>query len=45
MVAFFEKLIKSSKIFVKEVTNPNRYGVLEIKNNEPILIHEKPKHP
>ena len=38
-----KKLIKSSKIFVKEVKNPNRYGVLEIQNNEPILIHEKPK--
>ena len=37
-----KKLIKSSKIFVKEVKNPNRYGVLEIQNNEPILIHEKP---
>ena len=38
-----KKLIKPSKIFVKEVKNPNRYGVLEIQNNEPILIHEKPK--
>ena len=38
-----KKLIKSSKIFVKEVTNPNRYGVLEIQNSKPILIHEKPK--
>tara|TARA_B100001057_G_scaffold205237_1_gene205943 strand:- start:2355 stop:3071 length:717 start_codon:yes stop_codon:yes gene_type:complete len=38
-----KKLIKSSRIFVKEVKNPNKYGVLEIKNNEPILIHEKPK--
>ena len=38
-----KKLIKSSKIFVKEVKNPNRYGVLEIQNNQPVLIHEKPK--
>ena len=38
-----KKLIKSSRIFVKEVKNPNKYGVLEIQNNEPILIHEKPK--
>ena len=37
-----KKLMKSSKIFIKEVKNPNRYGVLEIQNNEPILIHEKP---
>ena len=36
-------MIKSSKIFVKEVENPNVYGVLEIKDDEPILIHEKPK--
>ena len=34
-----KKLMKSSKIFIKEVKNPNRYGVLEIQNNEPILIH------
>jgi len=38
-----KKLTKSSKIFVKEVKNPNKYGVLEIHNNEPIFIHEKPK--
>ena len=38
-----KKLTKSSKIFVKEVRNPNKYGVLEIQNNEPIFIHEKPK--
>ncbi len=38
-----KKLLKSSKIFVKEVQNPNLYGVLELQNDEPILIHEKPK--
>ena len=38
-----KKLIKSSKIFIREVKNPNKYGVLEIQNNKPILIHEKPK--
>ena len=37
-----KKLIKSSKIFIREVKNPNKYGVLEIQNNKPILIHEKP---
>lgn len=37
-----KKLNKSSKIFVKKVKNPNRYGVLEEYNNKPILIHEKP---
>ena len=37
------KLKKSSKIFVKKVKNPNSYGVLEEKNNKPLIIHEKPK--
>ena len=35
-------LKKSSKIFVKKVKNPNSYGVLEVYNNIPKLIHEKP---
>ena len=38
-----KELLKSSRIFVKEVQNPNLYGVLELQNDEPILIHEKPK--
>ena len=36
-------LKKSSKIFVKKVENPNSYGVLEVFNNTPKLIHEKPQ--
>jgi len=36
-------LKKSSKIFVKKVKNPNSYGVLEVYNNAPTLIHEKPQ--
>ena len=36
-------LKKSSKIFVKKVENPNSYGVLEVFNDVPKLIHEKPK--
>ncbi len=36
-------LVKSSRIFVKKVKNPNVYGVLELQNKKPILIHEKPK--
>ena len=36
-------LNKSSKIFVKKVENPNSYGVLEVFNDTPKLIHEKPK--
>ena len=35
-------LKKSSKIFVKKLENPNSYGVLEVYNNIPKLIHEKP---
>ena len=38
-----KELLKSSKVFVKKVQNPNIYGVLELHNNEPMLIHEKPK--
>ena len=38
-----KNLKKSSKIFVKKVKNPNSYGVLEVFNNTPKLIHEKPK--
>ena len=38
-----KKLIKSSKIFVKEVKNPNSYGVLKLDNDIPKLIYEKPK--
>tara|TARA_Y100000768_G_C23974351_1_gene682266 strand:+ start:426 stop:1142 length:717 start_codon:yes stop_codon:yes gene_type:complete len=36
-------LKKTSKIFVKKVKNPNSYGVLEVINDTPILIHEKPQ--
>ena len=35
-------LKKSSKIFIKKVENPNNYGVLEVFNNAPKFIHEKP---
>ena len=38
-----KNLKKSSRIFVKEVANPNSYGVLDLQNKKPILIHEKPK--
>ena len=36
-------LKNSSKIFIKKVKNPSPYGVLEIENESPLLIHEKPK--
>ena len=38
-----KNLKKSSKIFVKKVENPNSYGVLEVLNDTPKLIHEKPQ--
>ena len=38
-----KNLKKPSRIFVKEVANPNSYGVLDLQNKKPILIHEKPK--
>ena len=38
-----KNLNKSSKIFVKKVKNANSYGVLEVCNNAPKLIHEKPQ--
>ena len=38
-----KSLKKSSKIFVKKVENPNSYGVLEVLNDSPKLIHEKPQ--
>ena len=38
------KMKYSARIFVKKLENPNSYGVLEEKNNVPILIHEKPNN-
>ena len=38
-----KNLKKPSRIFVKEVANPNSYGVLDLQNKKPILIREKPK--
>jgi glucose-1-phosphate thymidylyltransferase len=38
-----KSLKKSSKIFVKKVESPNSYGVLEVFNDTPKLIHEKPQ--
>lgn len=32
-------------IFLKDVHDPQRYGVVELKNNEVIAIHEKPAQP
>ncbi len=38
-----KQLKKSSRIFVKKVKNPNSYGVLEVINDSPTSIHEKPQ--
>ena len=37
--------IKSSTIFVYPVSDPERYGVAEFKNNKVINLYEKPKDP
>lgn len=41
----FEKQEKGAKILIKEVQDPERYGVAELQNNKIIGIEEKPKKP
>ncbi len=41
----FEKQKNGAKIFLKEVPDPERFGVAEIKNGKVINIEEKPKKP
>jgi len=41
----FEKQPKGAKIFLKEVSDPERFGVAEIKDGRVINIEEKPKNP
>ena len=41
----FKKQEKGSKIFLKQVSSPERFGVVEIKNDKIINIKEKPKNP
>jgi len=41
----FENQPKGAKVFLKEVTDPERFGVAEIKNGKIISIEEKPKVP
>lgn len=41
----FEELGKGAMIFVKEVENPERFGVAEIQNGKILSIEEKPKNP
>lgn len=41
----FEKQEKGAKVILKEVEDPQRFGVAEIKNGKIISIEEKPKKP
>lgn len=41
----FEKQKKGARVLVKEVSDPQRFGVVELKNNKIISIEEKPQKP
>lgn len=41
----FEKQGQGAKILIKEVPDPNRYGVAELSGDKIVSIEEKPKHP
>ena len=41
----FEKSKAAAKIFLKEVSDPERFGVVEIKEQQIVSIEEKPKKP
>lgn len=41
----FEKQKKGAKIFLKKVNDPERFGVVEIKDNRVVNIEEKPQKP
>ncbi|MCM8786774.1 MAG: sugar phosphate nucleotidyltransferase [Candidatus Omnitrophica bacterium] len=45
---YIEKFLKQkegAKILIKKVKNPEKFGVVEIKNNKIVSIEEKPKKP
>ncbi len=44
-VESFEKQEKGAKILLKEVSDPQRFGVAELRDRKIILIEEKPKRP
>ncbi|QXM06344.1 sugar phosphate nucleotidyltransferase [Crassaminicella indica] len=41
----FEKQDKGAKILIKQVKDPTRYGIAELKDHKIINIEEKPKNP
>jgi len=41
----FKRQPKGARIFIKKVKNPQRFGVVEIKNGKIVSIEEKPKIP
>ena len=41
----FQKQKKGAKVFLKEVKDPERFGIAEIKNDKVARIIEKPKKP
>jgi len=44
-VKSFKKQKKGAKLFLKEIPDPERFGVAEIKNGKILKIEEKPKKP
>jgi glucose-1-phosphate thymidylyltransferase len=44
-IKFFENQQEGSRIFLKEVNDPERFGVAEIKDDKVLNIEEKPKKP
>jgi glucose-1-phosphate thymidylyltransferase len=44
-VESFEKSAKAAKILLKQVEDPQRYGVATVQGGDVILIEEKPLHP
>ncbi|MFA5113957.1 MAG: sugar phosphate nucleotidyltransferase [Candidatus Margulisiibacteriota bacterium] len=44
-VGKFEKQKKGAKVLVKEVADPHRFGVIEMKGDKVVSIEEKPKKP
>ncbi|MFC1511051.1 sugar phosphate nucleotidyltransferase [Candidatus Margulisiibacteriota bacterium] len=42
---FFKKQKKGARVLVKEVSDPERFGVVELKNKKVVSIEEKPRKP